>query len=425
MNRIIYPGVVAGLLALTLVACNGGRGGEEAPVGGSNPATQQGWLAVWGGTKTGGDAMNERTVRNIAVASVGGHRLRLRLFNEDAENSITIGRAFVGVRDQSKGDASLIAGSNRQVTFNGGQEGAVIAPGTESFYSDPIDMEVQAMDQLAVSFYVMGTDNAADQHVTTWYESWASTEGSGDFAAEEGADNFPAFIDGNTSQVPAGVPLVCNGCTTYALRDIELMTDEADGAIVLLGSSSLHGYNTTQGGFKRVGEPLSARMNTEIPARWRKSFVHRGIGGDRLDAALASRVDKDVFDTAGVFGVVVWVTNDLSSSSGAEVIASYREMIQRAHAAGLNVFCPTWVPGAQSSAANVSGERDLVNRWILAGNCDGEVDWGGRSEDPNNRNVWRVEHNSGDNIHGNDLAHADWALMTPLSDWVTLPRPAF
>ncbi len=421
---------IAGALALTglLAACeNGGRlANENVPGPMPDPVQDSGdWLAVWGGTKTGGSAMNERTVRNIALASVGGHRLRLRLFNEHAENAITIGRAYVGIRDPEAGDASLIAGSNRQITFNGGQDGVVIPPGTESLYSDPLDFQVSAMDQLAVSFYVVGQDNAPDQHSATWNESWASAAGSGDFAADESAENFPAFIDGNASQVPQGTPLVCNGCTVYALRDIELQTNEADGAIVLLGSSSLHGYNTSQGRFLKVGDLLSARMNAEIPARWRKSFVHKAIGGDRLDNALASRVDKDVFGTAGVSAVVVWVTNDLSSSSGAEVIASYQDMISRAHPRGVNVLCPTWVPGAQSSGANLTGERDLVNRWILAGNCDGEVDWGGRSENPLDPNIWRVEHNSGDNIHGNDLAHADWSVMTPLADWVTLPAPQF
>lgn len=410
-------------------ACGGGRTNEAGLADPQPDAPDEqapaadGWLSVWGGTTTGGSAMVERTVRNVTVASVGGHRLRLRLFNESEDTPITIGRAYVGLRDKQAGDATLIAGSNRPVTFNGGDEGVVISPGTESLYSDPVDFAVSGMDHLAVSLYIVGDNNAADQHSTTWYESWASAEGSGDHASDESAENYPAFIDGSTMQQPEGSVLICNGCTTYALRDVELLTNEADGAIVLLGSSSLHGFNTTPGAFRRVGDLMSERMNAEIPPRWRKSFVHRGIGGDRLDAAIPNRLVRDVFDTVGVYGVVAWVTNDLSSSSAEEVIASYQTLIGMAHERGINVFCPTWVPGAQSSPANLQGERDLLNHWILAGNCDGEVDWGGRSESRLSPNVWRLEHNSGDQIHGNDQAHADWSVMTPLDDWATLPAP--
>lgn len=336
---------------------------------------------------------------------------------------MTIGAASLGIREGSVG-GNLKANSVKKVTFNCGQASAVIPPKTESFYSDAVAYPVQNQEQLAVSLYVKGAGNPGE-FGATWNESYKLADNAGDKTLDISGAGY-GLIDGSNSPTPTGLPLLCNGCTVYALRDVEVLTPDAKGAMVFLGSSSFHGYNTSQNGYKRVSDLLSVRMVNEIAKGSRDTIVNRGIGGDTLQAASATRLQRDVFDTVGVSSVVVWVTNDLSNRSADEIIANYEEVITKAHAKGINVYCPTWVPGAQSLQANLQGERAKLNDWIKnSGKCDGTVDYGGLVEAPGGL-TYLPQYNSGDFIHSNDAGHALWSNATPLKEWVAKakPRPA-
>lgn len=298
---------------------------------------------------------------------------------------------------------------------------ATIPPQTESFYSDPIAFKVSNQDDLAVSLYVKGADNPGE-YGATWIESYKLPNGSGNQTLEDSGAGY-GLIDDTRFSTPPGLPIMCNGCTVYALRDIEVLTKDSKGAMVFLGSSSFHGYNTSQNGFKRISDLLSVRMLNEITPGQRNTIVNRGIGGDTLQNASATRLQRDVFDTVGVSSVVVWVTNDLSSRSADEIIANYKDVIAQAHARGINVFCPTWIPGAQSFQANLTGERAKLNDWILnSGECDGVADYNAEVEAPGGL-TFLPQYNSGDFIHSNDAGHALWAAATPLGEWVGKAKP--
>lgn len=374
------------------------------------------WLAAWGTTRQPGDsAPVETTVRNIARITAGGSAVRLRFFNLDGSNSITIGAASLGIRDGETG-AMLKSNSSVPVTFNCGQSQAVIPPNTESYYSDPVAIEVSNQDDLAVSLYIVGSDNPPE-FGSAWNESYKLPDDSGDNTGDESGEGF-TLIDDSVAQVVPGTPILCNGCSPYALRDIEVLTTEARGVMAFLGSSSFHGYNTSQNEYKRVSDLISVRIRDEFTFGDRHAVVNRGIGGDTLEAAYRDRITRDIWDTVGISSVVVWVTNDLSSRTAAEIISSYRQLIADAHSRDVYVFCPTWIPGAQSSVANITGERAIVNQWILdSGECDGNVDYNGAVEAPGGL-TFLPQYNSGDSIHSNDAGHAVWSTITPLAQWI-------
>jgi hypothetical protein len=358
-------------------------------------------------------------VRNITRLTASGDAVRLRFINL-SDAPMTIGAASLGIREGAVG-GNLKANSSKKVTFNCGQASVVIPPKTESFYSDPVAYTVQNQDQLAVSLYVKGAGNPGE-FGSTWSESYKLADNAGDKTADTSGAGY-GLIDGSSSPTPTGLPVLCNGCTVYALRDVEVLTSDAKGAMVFLGSSSFHGYNTSQNGYKRISDLLSVRMINEISKGSRDTIVNRGIGGDTLQAASASRLQRDVFDTVGVTSVVVWVTNDLSSRSADEIIANYQEVIDKAHAKGINVYCPTWLPGAQSLQANLTGERAKLNDWILnSGKCDGVADYAGQVEAPGGL-TFLPQFNSGDFIHSNDAGHALWSGVTPLKEWVAKGKP--
>lgn len=403
---------------------NGGTGSNTQPSGlscNSNGNAVDGarWISAWGVTHVTGTAPVDTTVRNIARVTASGNAIRIRFLNL-SDQPMDIGAAAVGIREGATG-ANLKLNTSKAITFNCGQTSATIPPQTESFYSDPIMFKVDNQDDLAISLHVKGANNPGE-FGATWIESYKLPNGSGNQTLEDSGAGYGLIDESRASTIP-GTPIVCNGCTVYALRDIEVLTKDAKGAMVFLGSSSFHGFNTSQNGFKRISDLLSVRMLNEITRGQRDTIVNRGIGGDTLQNASATRLERDVFDTKGVSSVVVWVTNDLSSRTADEVIANYQDVIAKAHAKGINVYCPTWIPGAQSSQANLNGERAKLNDWILnSGECDGVADYNGEVEAPGGL-TFLPQYNSGDSIHSNDAGHELWAGVTPLNAWVSKGKP--
>lgn len=421
--------VTTALCFVFLTACNSSSSSSSNSVTGNQcPASSSSglrWLTAWGGTRETdaqqgtGPAPIETTVRNVVRVSVGGNRVRLRFFNEDDTRPITIAAASLGLRD---GGAMLKANSVVPVTFNCGRSSVVIPPNTTSLESDPIEFRVANQDDLAISLHIVGEDNPPE-FSTAWNESYKLPNNSGNEIYDESGENF-SLIDDRPGQVPPGTPLVCNGCRPYALHSVDVLTDEAVGVMTFLGSSSFHGYNTSQDQFRRVSDLLSVRMLNEIDYGKRHAIVTRAIGGDTLEAASRDRMEKDIWSTTGISSVVVWVTNDLSSRTADEVIENYRSVITQAHARGINVFCPTWIPGAQSSQANLNGERAKLNDWIRnSGECDGVVDYNAAVEAPGGI-TFLPQYNSGDSIHSNDAGHQLWSDITPLAQWIASPAPA-
>lgn len=389
--------------------------------------TSSQWLPAWGTTRTGGEDQSGRTVRNITRVTASGDYIRLRFLNQNTDAPIKILAASVGIREGNQG-ATVKSGTTVAVTFNCGQTNVDIPANTESYYSDPIQIRVENQDDLAISLQI-GAGSPSSEHGTAWSESWRSAADNTDHTFDEAGSAFSEMIDGNTSQAAStpsgGAPLLCNGCNTYAIRDVEVLTDEASGSWVFLGSSSLHGFNTTQNAYVRTTDLISARMDTEIGYGNKYTIVNRGIGGDTLRAAEATRFEKDVLDTRGVKAVLVWVTNDLSSQPSEEVIDTYFKVIARAHEAGIKVFCPTWVPGAQSSAGDPSTqERKRLNDWIATSeNCDDWTDWGRKVTEPTDT-TWDQKYFS-EGIHSNDAGQKLWSDLTPINKWVFMAQPQF
>lgn len=392
--------------ALALAGCGAGNSSAVPALHGEGACAGEGagdgWISAWGGTRTSGTAPANATIRNLARVTAGGAAIRLRFFNMDASTPLTISKATVALRDGTSG-ASLQPDTLRPVTFCG-EPGAVIPPGTASFYSDPIALPVAAQDDVAVSIF--GPAGNPGEFSTEWNYSHVSAEDSGDLTGEVSGAAFTATSN-----------------ALFALRDVEVQTTDATGAIVFLGSSSFHGSNSTRDAHRRVGDQISRRINAEVAPGQQKTVVNRAIGGDTLEAAFRTRID-DVWSTVGVDAVVVWVTNDLTTRSADEVIADYVEIKALAHERGINLICPTWVPGAQSGPANFNGERQKLNEWIRTpGNCDAMVDYAAVVENEAVPYTWKPEYLS-DHIHTNDAGHTAWADATPIEEWVALPAPA-
>ncbi|TIU25359.1 MAG: SGNH/GDSL hydrolase family protein, partial [Mesorhizobium sp.] len=113
------------------------------------------WIGTWSASPMNvwpGDAVlygfHQQTVRQVLRVSKGGERVRLRLSNEYGASPIRIGAATVALAAK---EGAVDAATIRHVTF-GGERQADLAPGAP-LLSDPIELKVADLGQIAISLY--------------------------------------------------------------------------------------------------------------------------------------------------------------------------------------------------------------------------------------------------------------------------------
>ena len=91
------------------------------------------------------------TIRQLVRVAVAGKRIRLRFSNEAGSDALTLGAVHVGAAGP---DGSVIAGSDRVVTFDG--KPGITIPASAPLLSDPIDLKVEALEKLVISVHIPG-----------------------------------------------------------------------------------------------------------------------------------------------------------------------------------------------------------------------------------------------------------------------------
>jgi lysophospholipase L1-like esterase len=167
------------------------------------------------------------------------------------------------------------------------------------------------------------------------------------------------------------------------------------------------------------------------------AVVDAGISGNRVlsNASYSSginalaRFDRDVIDQPGAKYVIVLegindigAARDNPSPSADEIIAGHRQLIARAHAAGIEIIGATLTPFEGANYYSESGEakRQAVNKWIRESHeYDGVVDFDAAVRDPDHPGRFCPEYDSGDRLHPGDAGYRAMAECIDL----TLFRP--
>jgi lysophospholipase L1-like esterase len=286
-------------------------------------------------------ALANITLRQIVRVSASGSRIRLRLSNEGRSDVQVIGDVHVGLAGP---DGTVVAGSDRPVMFDG--QARVAIPSGAPVLSDPIALEVHALDRLAVSVFVPGQARGTRMRWT--YVPSAS----GDLAA---AASLPGV---QLARAPVYVTLV-----------------EVDAprtsTVVTLGDSITEGDGSTRNAFHSWPDRLAERL-AALPGPDRWSVVNAGISGNRVlrygsgPDALA-RLDRDVLSVPGVKVIILLEgINDIGrgfAPTGARepvtplaLEAAYRQIIARAHEHGIRVIGATLTPYHGAFYASDEGE---------------------------------------------------------------------
>ncbi|QJE01339.1 SGNH/GDSL hydrolase family protein [Massilia forsythiae] len=389
------------------------------------------WVGTWGAGPGGPplpantQTFTDQTVRLIVHTSIGGTRVRIRLSNEMGSTPLRIGNAHVALRATGADNgAGIQEGSDRPLTFSG--NAAITIPPGAPVLSDPVDLAVPALSDLAVSLYLPGTVGATTIHGTASQTNYVSLPG--DFT---GAATLP------TQRTILSWPFLTE-------VDVTGGSNGGGAAVVTLGDSITDGTRSTPDTNNRWPDWLERRLQTvRDPAgglNARLGVVNRGISGNRLltnppEGSLAGRnilerFDRDVLATAGVRYMTLMIgINDIGNSSAAnplataDLIAGYRQVIARAHAKGIAVYGATLTPfeGAGYYSVEKEAIRQAVNNWIRASDeFDGVIDFDRVTRDPSHPARFLPSYDSGDHLHPNDLGYQAMGNAVPLELFRTL-----
>ncbi|MFG2816871.1 SGNH/GDSL hydrolase family protein [Streptomyces sp. NPDC048410] len=328
----------------------------------------------------------DRSYRLIVRVSAGGSDLRVRLSNAYGDRPLTVDAAHAGL--QAEG-ASLKPRSNRALTFDGDHTVTVPAGGT--VWSDPLPGRVPAGARLAVSLRTPDARGPATGHEMALTTSYLGKD------ADPGGDADTGWT-------------LTTGSWWYLDAVSVRPAHPRTGAVVALGDSITDGWGSTPGRDRRWPDDLARRLRADGTG-----VANAGISGNRVltgnngGPSAVRRLERDVLSQPGVRAVILYEgVNDLKAkdpASAAEIVAGYREITKRAHAAGLCVIGATVAPfkGWLQWDPDAETVRREVNRRMRADDgFDAVADVDRALRDPRDPERLRPDLDAGDHLHPDD-----------------------
>jgi len=370
-----------------------------------------------------------QTLRLVVHTSVGGNKVRIKISNTYGDKPLFIGAAHIAHRTSG---ADIDASSDRELKFNG--RTSVAVPAGALAASDPVELDIPALSDLAVSLFLPQPSEAKTVHALAKQTSFVSPE-TGDATA--------------VAKFPVGKSIH----TWPFLTGVDVEASPGSFSIVALGSSLTDGDGTTANTNGRWPDVLAQRLQKDAARKVEIGVLNEGIIGNRLlndspkaagnpfGAALGesglARFDRDVLSQSGVKYVVLGLgINDIlfpafpftpatEFVSAEDIIAGYRKLIARAHEKRVRIIGTT-NPAFENAAfegltdAFYTPEREAtrqkVNAWILSsGEFDGVVDLDAVLRDPAHPTELLPAYDSGDHLHPNNAGCAVEASAFPLS----------
>jgi lysophospholipase L1-like esterase len=372
---------------------------------------REGWVAAWGASPSDpAAAMPGVTIREHVRLSLGGDRIRIRLSNRFGTSPLTVGPVHVARQDTG---AAIVPGSDRTVTFGG--DDTVTIPTGALAVSDPVSLQVDDLQEIAVSIFLPADSGGLTIHALGVATTYVSTPG-----------DFTGAVS---------LPVASTQLTKILLSNVEVSVRKDADAIVTLGDSITDGFNSTVDANHRWPDILANRIRAQH-GHGTITVVNQGISGNRLRKDIAGpsaqeRFDRDVIAQTGVR----WVTllegiNDigfpgavdppLPRTTAPEIIAAYRQIVTRAHAAGLKIYGCTLTPFEGTIfpgyfAPDKEPVREAVNEFIrTSGLFDAVIDFDKVVRDPSHPTRILPAFDSGDHLHPNDSGYQAMANSVDL-----------
>jgi len=338
------------------------------------------------------------TLREIAHVSVGGAVVRVRFTNEHGKDPLTIRDAHIALRASG---SSIQTETDRALTFDGAD--TVRIPAGAFMYSDPVHLDVPALSDVAVSFYLPSQNMRSET-----------------FHDNANQDNYMVHGD-SASTATLSQPRVLP--SWYFFDGVDVQAVKGSRAIVALGDSITDGWQSTPNENHRWPDDLAVRLS-HTPGLEHVSVLNEGIGGNRVlndgyGPSAMKRFDGDVLTQNDVrYLIILESINDIGRLHGlrdpddavtaAQLELGLKQMAERAHEHGIMVIGATLTPYQGAGYYSTKGEqvREAVNDWIrTSGVFDAVADFDKTTRDPANPRHFASRYDSGDHLHPNDAGY--------------------
>ena len=341
---------------------------------------------------------NDQTLRQIVRTSVGGDRVRVVFSNVFGTEPLAVGAASVALRREG---AAIVPASVRELRFGG--HASTRIPAGSVLLSDPVELAVPALTELAIDLYLPGQTGSSGSPVTTHNRSMQT--------------HFVSTAGDHTGVTD--LPIMTQTESWFFLARVDVEAALRTGAVVAIGDSITDGYGATVGAYSRWTDHLAQRFQA---ANIAMSVLNVGIGGNRVlsngsGVSALARLDRDVLVQTGVTHVIVLEgINDIGArgmarASAEELIAGHRQLIARAHARGLTIYGATLtpfegtvIPGYWTEEGEVT--RQTLNAWIrTSGEYDGVIDFDAATLDPTQPLWFLPAYDYSDHLHPGDAGY--------------------
>lgn len=385
----------------------------------TNLQPAQGWIGTWASAPQPFmpgilQTFKNQTLRLIVHTSACGTKVRIKISNTFGDQPLLIGSAHIARRTSA---ANIDPTSDRVLMFHG--HSSTTVPARSLVVSDPVELDVPALSDLAISLFLPKTTAATTSHLLAQQTSYISPE-TGDFTAD------------------AKFPVAKKIRSWPFLTGVDVAASPHAAAIVAFGSSLTDGDGSTVDTNRRWPDVLAERLQGADP-KAEVGVLNEGIIGNRLlndspqqtgspfGAALGqsglARFKRDVLAQAGVRYVIVGLgINDIAfpgsltplkeSVSAESLISGYRQLISRAHKQGIRVIGTTNPPFESAFLADPPVSfytplkeivRQKVNAWMRSSaEFDAVVDLDLVLRDPSHPTRLLAIYDSGDHLHPNN-----------------------
>ena len=358
------------------------------------------WVGTWTSAQltASGDSLPPKmglagnTYRQIIRTSTGGSRVRLTFSNENGESELEIKSAHLARQIDAK-SSEIDTSTDTVLTFEGKESLVIPAGGTVT--SDAVEYPVEALEQVAVTTHFGKVPNTITSHTGARCHNWLSA-----------GDHVSDVILGAAETT----------VSWYFVDSMDVLSPEKNDAIVCFGDSITDGYGCTVNRYERWTDVL-AQLLQEDDATKHLSVLNKGIGGNAIFGGSGKpgkdRFDNDVLKKAGVkYLIILEGVNDIGYSSDPgladSIIAEYKTMIAKAHAAGIKVYGGTILPFKGHSYYSVVREqiRKKVNEFILSEDSgfDGTIDFATAIADSSDPEKMLKKY-ANDNLHPNPAGY--------------------
>jgi len=376
------------------------------------PAASKQWVGTWStapqlvepGNMPPSPGLTNNSLRQVVRVSIGGDTLRVRFSNEFSTSAVTM--KSVQIAASTAGNAINLF-TNRELTFGGISE--VTMNAGVAVTSDPIAFSLTPRMDVAITIYYGQTSATVTGHPgsrTTSYIVAGNTTTTTDFTGALTTDHW------------------------YNINAIEVLAPSTAASVAILGNSITDGRGSVTNMQNRWPDIFSESLLKDTSTQ-HVGVLNMGIGGNcvlsgGLGPTGVSRYDRDILSQQGVRWAIVFEgVNDIdggrsataATTTAANLIAAYQQMVVKAHAKNIRIYGATILPFNGNAYYNQYSEqcRSTVNQWIRTkGNFDACIDFDTLMRNP--QDTTRL----GCATYQNDGLHPDAAAYKTMGESIDL-----